>query len=698
MKTNSTSQSAFFHLRILTGFALCSVGLLLVLAGFGKSLTGMVAAPDIVNPVPLINQPLVPDVVAPGGAPFTLTVNGTGFVSGSVVNWNGSARATTFVNSSQLTAAILASDIATASTASVAVVRPTPGGGTSNEVFFPITIPTSSVTLSRSDIPIFTTATGPLDIVTADFNRDGKLDLALANGCCLPNPGHTVSILLGNGDGTFQSQVDYATGLSPGSIITGDFNGDGNLDLAIADFAVAKVSVLLGNGDGTFQAHVDFATGTNPGGIITADLNGDGKLDLAVANLADNTVSILLGNGDGTFGPRVDYATGAEPNHVATGDFNRDGKLDLAVSNSAGASVSILLGNGDGTFQSHIDYAVSSPPGQIAAGDLNGDGRLDLAVVSVGSNTVSILLGNGDGTFQSPVDYAVGMVPAGVIMSDFNGDDALDLAVTNTGSNTVSILLGNGDGTFQSHVDYPTATYPQTSSAGDFNGDGRIDLATVDVFGDAVTILLQSTTVALSDTDLRFGLQLVGTVSPAQEVTLSNTGPITLTISSITASGDFVAQNNCGSTLPAGESCTIRIAFKPTDKGIRTGDVTITDNATDSPQVIALTGTGTVVQLTPSSLDFGDQRVGTTSRPKTVILTNTGSTPLSIHGIAITGTDFGDFVETTTCGSSVPAHTSCEIDVRFAPSRPGTRTASMKVHHDGGGEQPVRLKGTGVSN
>ena len=265
MKKHCTSRSAFFNPGVLIGFVLCSTGLFLAVVGLSKSLTGMVrheatAQTPGVNPVPLINQPLVPDAIAPGGPEFTLTVNGTGFVSGSVVNWNGDARATIFVSDSQVTASILGPDIATANTASVTVVNPSPGGGTSNEVFFSITIATSSVTLSRSDIPIFTTGTGPLDIVTADFNRDGKMDLALANGCCLENPGHTASVLLGNGDGTFQSQVDFDTALGPGGIITGDFNGDGKLDL-ITIALLGKISVLLGNGDGTFQAHVDFATG-----------------------------------------------------------------------------------------------------------------------------------------------------------------------------------------------------------------------------------------------------------------------------------------------------------------------------------------------------------------------------------------------------------------------------------------------------
>src|SRR5437773_808217 len=147
MQKQSASRSAFFNPRVLIGFVLCSIGVLLALSALTKSATGMSTATGTANPVPLINQPLIPDAVAPGGAGFTLTVNGTGFVSGSVVNWNGSARATTFVSTSQLTASILASDIATASTASVTVLNPSPDGGTSNVVFFPITFPASSVSL-----------------------------------------------------------------------------------------------------------------------------------------------------------------------------------------------------------------------------------------------------------------------------------------------------------------------------------------------------------------------------------------------------------------------------------------------------------------------------------------------------------------------------------------------------------------------
>src|SRR5439155_20127070 len=196
MEKSSSSRSAFFRPLVLIGFVLCSVGLFLALIGLSKSVTGMIATAGGANPVPLINQPLIPDAVAPGGAGFTLTVNGTGFVSESVVNWNGSARATTFVSNSQLTVSILVSDIAIASTASVTVVNPSPGGGTSNVEFFPITLATSSVLMSGSD---YATAANPADVGVGDFNGDGKLDLAVTD-----NGAAAVSILLGRGDGTFQ--------------------------------------------------------------------------------------------------------------------------------------------------------------------------------------------------------------------------------------------------------------------------------------------------------------------------------------------------------------------------------------------------------------------------------------------------------------------------------------------------------------
>jgi VCBS repeat protein/centrosomal CEP192-like protein/ASPM-SPD-2-Hydin domain-containing protein/FG-GAP repeat protein len=639
------------------------------------------------NPVPEVAQPMIPASMAPGGAGFTLTVNGTGFVSASVVNWNGVARATTFVRNTQVSATILASDVATGGTASVTVVNPAPGGGTSNPVFFPITNPESSVLLTRADLP---TGAGASSVTAADFNQDGKLDLAVTNGNA-----NSISILLGNGDGTFQPAVDYTTGLGPYRVIARDLNGDGRLDLVVTDSNADTVSILLGNADGTFQPNVDYATGTQPVGLVVGDFNGDGKLDLATTNAVSvGTVSILLGNGDGTFQTNVDYAVQSIPLAVAAGDLNGDGKLDLVVTNETSATVSVLLGYGDGTFQPHVDYLTAGYPQDVIMADFNGDGKLDLAVAREVSTAVTVFLGNGDGTFGPPVDYTSGQNPDSVVTGDFNGDGKLDLTVINGSASTVSILLGNGDGTFQAHMDYATGKFPGLLTAADFNGDGKLDFAVANNVDGTVSVLLQTSGVSLSNTSLTFGNQAVGTTSPAQIITLNNNSTATLNISGIAVSGDFAQTNNCGSSVAAGASCAINVTFTPTVANTRTGTLTISDDAPNSPQTVSLTGTGitSAVTLAPPTLTYAAQLVGTTSPPQSVTLTNGGNAALTIASVAASG----DFAETNTCGSSVAAGADCTINITFTPTASGTRAGTLTITDSApGSPQTVALSGAG---
>ena len=346
---------------------------------------------------------------------------------------------------------------------------------------------------SRADYPV---ATYPSPIIAADFNGDGIPDLAVGNnGAFSPTPGQpsTVGILLGNADGTFQPMVEYAVGSQPIDLAVGDFNRDGKLDLAVANWGSATVSILLGNGDGTFQPQPAFAAAGTPYSVVTADFNGDGKLDLVVSNwqLNMNTISIFLGNGDGTFQAGVEYPTAARPQFMAVGDFNGDGNLDVAVAGAGANVVSVLLGNGDGTFGQPINSPVTSPPNSVTAADFNGDGKLDLAVPTQNPRAVHILIGNGDGSFQPGTPYPVSSSPGQVRTADFNRDGKIDL-VANL-STAVSILLGNGDGTFQNPVDYAIGSGGGSVAVGDFNGDGSPDIATSNNADGTVSVLLNTT-------------------------------------------------------------------------------------------------------------------------------------------------------------------------------------------------------------
>ena len=339
-----------------------------------------------------------------------------------------------------------------------------------------------------------------------DVNGDGKLDLVVPNtnaDTALFHP-DTVSVLLGNGDGTFQSPNAFATADAPFSVAIADLNGDGKPDLALGNIDTSLVdtlSVLLGNGDGTFQAPQNSPMGVTPYSVVAGDFNEDGIPDLAAANLLDDTVSVRLGNGDGTFQPRATFATGDIPASVAVADLNRDGTLDLAVTNANSGNVSVLLGNGDGTFQAHTTYATAFDTGSVVIGDLNADGKPDLAAVNSNSSTLSVLLGNGDGTFQAQVVYAATTQPARVAIGDLNGDGIPDLVTANLQQeplSRISILLGNGDGTLQGQIHYRTGLAPGWVGIGDLNGDGRPDLVTLDLVDETASTLLNNPPPALA--------------------------------------------------------------------------------------------------------------------------------------------------------------------------------------------------------
>jgi hypothetical protein len=335
----------------------------------------------------------------------------------------------------------------------------------------------------------------PATLAVADFNGDGVQDLVTANGQFANN---SVSVLIGNGDGTFGTAHVFTAGQSPVGVAVGDFNGDGVPDAVVADSGAflgptGRISVLLGNGDGTLLAAPDLVV-NGPGPSAQADFNGDGSPDLAVvtANTDYSGVTVFANQGNGLFGAPLQTATIDKPTAVAVGDFNGDHTPDLAVTN--GDSVSILLGDGTGGFAAPVAYAAGIDATQLVVDDFNGDGFLDLAVADNSAGSVSILLGKGDGTFATATSVSAGGAANYLASADLNGDGNKDLAVVNGSANTVSVVLGLGDGSFGTATSYKTEVGPGSVSIGDFNGDHRPDLAVATFFGpkagSAVTALL----------------------------------------------------------------------------------------------------------------------------------------------------------------------------------------------------------------
>jgi len=723
------------------------------------------------NPVPFVNIPLVPVSARPGSKSFTLTVNGTGFAPTAVVNWNGVALPTIAISSSQLQAVVSASHVAKASTASVTVVNPTPGGGKSDVIYFPIRKPLPTVALSSSAKFNFQ---GPV-LAVGDFNNDGKLDVLTSD-----ISGIGIDVFLGNGDGSFKPPVHNA---GWGGTLAGDFNEDGKLDIvSIAYMAgILNFTFYRGNGDGTLSLSGPSVFPT--GFAKAADLNGDGHLDVVtVQNFASQTVvDVCFGDGTGNFSSSSCSQVNAVPSvaagDIAFGDFNRDGKLDFAV--ALGSVLNVFLNTGTGFAMNQ--YSSNLVGFTLAAADLNGDGKIDLITTGGG-----IFLGNGDGTFLAPHVFNVGVgTPSAIVLGDLNGDGHLDMEIDGLGPN---IILGNGDGTFQNPLNYYPSILTNYPILADFNNDGKLDLlgafqttvtftpftlgfgtqgvgstslpqtvqlTNIDTAALAITslkasaefaqtnncgssvpagatckvqvtftptskgvvsgslnvadhaagspqsIILSGTgvqnSVSLLPSTLSFPAQLAGTVSPQQTVTLTNTGGTTVTISSVAVTGVFQQTNNCPASLGVGTACQIRVVFAPTSAVKSTGTLSVTDSAPSSPQTVVLSGTGTVVQLSPIGVNFGSQKVGTTSLPVTVTLTNTGVSVLSISQVAIVGTNPLDFVQTNTCGSSVPAHGTCTIKVKFKPKATGSRSGAVSITDvDGASPQMVPMVGTGT--
>jgi hypothetical protein len=548
----------------------------------------------------------------------------------------------------------------------------------------------------HNDASYATVTMEPYNIVTADFNGDGKPDLAIRDD---DNTGASISVLLNTGAGKFgaASAVTAATG--PLWLAAGDFNGDKNADLVVDDTDGSNnpyLTVLLGNGDGTFQTAVNHAVPGNLQWLVAGDFNGDGKLDVAGIQQA-NAVAVFLGNGDGTFANPTTYATGAQASFMASGDLNGDGKPDLVVSNHDDATISVYVGKGDGTFANQVVYNPQGQPSAMAIADVNGDGKLDIIVANSNSQ-YAVFLGKGDGTFpQTPILNQINGLGVGVIQTgDFNGDGQIDLVI-GSGGPSVSIVYGNGDGTFTTESDFAITQPPFTLAVADFNGDGTLDFATPNLGLGNVTVFLSEPSAFVYPSMLTFASEPQGGTSAPQTVTLTNPSAVPFTVTGLLTAGDFGATHTCSVPLEGGSyaSCTAAVTFTPTGGGTRMGEISFADDVPGNPQVVALKGTGAAgpaVSLSPKAITF-TQVVNTTSDAKVVTLGNTGTLPLMLtSAISVSG----DYTETDNCGTSVAAGGSCTINVTFAPTATGARNGVLTINDNAAGS-PHTVGLTGVS-
>jgi hypothetical protein len=475
-------------------------------------------------------------------------------------------------------------------------------------------------------------------VAVGDVNGDGKPDLVVAGG----GEG-SVSVLLGNGDGTFQAAVSYGSGgYEATSVAVADVDGDGKPDLLVANSCAGppdaldiceeggSVGVLRGNGDGTFQSAVNYSSGAatfDTMSLAVADVNGDGKPDLLVANdcitdsdyppCTNDTVGVLLGNGDGTFQAVVSYGAGGSFTHsVAVADVDGDGKPDLVVadecvnsSNCYNGIVGVLLGNGDGTFQTALTYGSGGDAGAnlVTVADVNGDGKPDIEVAigcfgcnngsvgvlintSVSSATTALTSSSNPSSIGQAVTFAATVTSQGFKIMPTGTVSFFD------GTKTFGTVELNGNVANITTSGLSIGTHSITAV---YSGDSNF----IGSSSNTLKQLVQGAYGVVSPTTENFGPILIGQTSTQRLISLKNTGGSELTISSISISGDFALPvNRCAEGVKPSTHCNVEITFTPHTPGTQTGTLTFTDNAPNSPQTVSLTGTGSNVASTTTTL------------------------------------------------------------------------------------------------
>jgi uncharacterized repeat protein (TIGR01451 family) len=638
-------------------------------------------APAAANPVPVLTS-LLPSTAAAGSGAFTLTVNGSSFVNGAVVNFNGVARATTFVNANQVTAAILATDVASAGTPSVTVTNLAPGGGASNSLTFTITGPAApSASLSPTALTFPDTAVG---------------SSATAQTVTLSNAG-TAALSISGISITGANPTDFSQTNTCGSSLAAGSHC--SISVTFTPASAAGFSATLSVADNaTGSPQTATLTGTGTTAPAPAVSLTPASLSFSVQSGTTSAAQAATLKNTGTAALSISgiSITGAYPT-----DFAQTNTCGSSLAAGASCSISVTFTPASATSFAATLSVADNATGSPHAVTLTGTGT------AAPSPAVSLTPSSLSFSVQSGTTSA-----AQIAMLKNTGDAVLNISgIAIGGANPTDFAQTNACGT-------TLAAGASCSISVTFTPASATSFAATVTVTDNATGSPQSVTltgtgtpppapvVSLTPTSLTFSAQS-GVSSPSQAVMLKNTGNAALNITGIALGGAnasvFSQTNACGASLAAGASCSISVTFTPTGVASYAATLSIADNATGSPQTVTLSGTGTpppapVASLTPASLNFTAQ-TGSTSAAQTATLKNTGNAPLTITGITISGANTSDFAEnnTDTCGESLAAGASCAISLTFTPASAASFSATLSVADNAAGSpQTVSLTGTGT--
>lgn len=450
----------------------------------------------------------------------------------------------------------------------------------------------------------------PEGLTVGDFNEDGHLDVATAN-----SESDDVSVLLGNGNGTFRSSYSFGVGTSPMFLATGDLNVDGAADLVVAETGSDRVLVLLGKGDGFFREPVAYPSGKGPTFLTLGDVDGDDDVDVVVVNSGrfghypPFSWSVWSNNGQGDFALTQHIEEqgrhGLFPTGASLADLDGDGLPDVTLTwsqpswRTPNGYVSVFRNQGRGTFSFWKTIQAGFTLSAVTQTDVDADGNLDLMVTSLFTDSIKLLLQLSRGQYTKPANMEVGFSPVALGYKDLDGDGYRDLIATNRASDSTSILLGRGDGSFRPAGHYAVGKLPTAMGVEDFDHDGLPDIVTANSGSDDVSILLSGKAVipaiSLSAEAIRFSVDVEAPARRTHQLTVSNVGLGSLSIADIVLEGSrafSIERESCaGATLATGKFCALPIHFESTASGRHQALLRIFDNAPGGPRIVTLSGT-----------------------------------------------------------------------------------------------------------